>query len=523
MFAVPDHSDIAGQILLLCPTGRDGPVTQKVLASAGLTARVCQNVDELCAAMSDMNSTGAAVIAEEAIARPEVQSKVQQVLAGQPVWSDLPLVVLTARDATAKLTASLAASFQPRANVTFLERPLRVLTLVSMLRAALRARRRQFQVRDLLCHTQEQVGQRDRFLALLGHELRNPLAAIRTAAEVLDNIRSDDETIAAEQREVIVRQTKNLAHLVDDLLDVARITAGKITLNRRPLDIVKLVSQSVSSIKLALRPLKQRILFDLPPEPLYVHGDPVRLEQVVSNLVSNAVKYTHEEGTISVKVARHDECAVVEVCDDGIGIPTETLGHIFEPFYRVDTPQARTRAGLGLGLAVVRGLVELHCGDITAGSDGPGCGSKFVVRLPAVAAPAKAPRETDHKPEPPQRRSVLIVEDAADSRRAMATLLRLWGHFVEAAEDGPDGVRVALERRPQVALVDIGLPGFDGYEVARQIRSTLGTSIQLIALTGYGQAEDRKKAMDAGFDKHLVKPVDPRILAKVLTGNGEAT
>src|SRR5688572_25530463 len=326
-------------ILLLCPTGRDGPVTHKVLAGAGLESRICDDADDLCGALADGAKVGAAVIAEEALVRPQILNKVLAALAGQPVWSDLPLIVLAARAATGKLTNSLASSLQPRANVTFLERPLRVLTLVSTLRAALRARRRQFQVRELLDHTQEQVGQRDRFLALLGHELRNPLAAIRTAAEVLDNVRSDDETIAAEQREMIVRQTGNLAHLVDDLLDVARITAGKITLNKRTLDLTHLVTQSVSSTKLALRPLKQRVLVEAPAGPVYVEGDPVRLEQVVSNLLSNAVKYTHEEGTITVRVERSDDRAVIDVCDDGIGMPRETLRQIFEPFYRVDSPQ----------------------------------------------------------------------------------------------------------------------------------------------------------------------------------------
>jgi CheY-like chemotaxis protein len=309
---------------------------------------------------------------------------------------------------------------------------------------------------------------------------------------------------------------------VDDLLDVARITAGKITLNKRTLDLTLLVTQSVSSTKLALGPLKQRVLVEAPAGPVYVEGDPVRLEQVVSNLLSNAVKYTHEEGTITVRVGRVDDRAVIEVCDDGIGIPIQTLRQIFEPFYRVDSPQSQSRAGLGLGLAVVRGLVELHGGEIFVNSDGPGCGSRFVVRLPAAAAPAQPPETRERRPVPAGRRSVLVVEDAADSRRAMATLLKLWGHRVEAAEDGPGGVRLAVERRPEIALVDIGLPGFDGYEVARQIRSTLGHGIQLVALTGYGQAEDRKKAFEAGFDRHLVKPVDPRTLAEVLTGHGKA-
>ena len=512
------------EILLLCPTGRDGPLTQKVLEGAGLVGRLCGNLRELCEALGADGAIGAVVIAEEALAPAGALTRLLEVLRRQPVWSDLPLIILTSGSGVAppKATERLAELLQPAGNVTFLERPLRVLTLVSTLRAALRARRRQHQVRDLLAHTREQVRQRDQFLALLGHELRNPLAAIRTAVEVLDNIRSDDETIAADQRQVIVRQTGNLAHLVDDLLDVARITAGKITLSRRTLDAGDLVRQSVSSIRMATRPLRQRLTVELPAEPVHINGDPVRLEQVITNLVGNAIKYTPDDGSVVVRLERQGGEAVIEVVDNGIGVSPETLVHIFEPFYRVDSEQARLRGGLGLGLAVVRGLVDLHGGEIAAHSDGVGRGSRFVVRLPVVGAPAAAVEDRDDgngKATPAQQRSVLIVEDAADARKAMATLLKLWGHDVDSAEDGNDGVRRAVEWRPDVALVDIGLPGIDGYEVARQIRTLLGNEIHLVALTGYGQADDKRRALEAGFDRHLVKPVDPRTLAEVLSGN----
>jgi signal transduction histidine kinase/ActR/RegA family two-component response regulator len=512
------------QILLLCPTGRDGPLTQNVLEGAGLSARLCGDLKELCDAVGADGEPGAAVIAEEALAPGDALDRMLDVLRRQPVWSDLPLIILTSGsgNGSPRSTDRLAAQLQPAGNVTFLERPLRVLTLVSTVRTALRARRRQYQVRDLLAHTHEQVRQRDQFLALLGHELRNPLAAIRTAVEVLDNIRSDDETIAVDQRGVIVRQTGNLAHLVDDLLDVARITAGKITLSKQTVDAAELVRHSVSSIRMATKPLRHKLELELSEQPIHIKVDPVRVEQVITNLVGNAIKYTPEDGSIVVRLERQDHQAVIEVRDDGIGIPAETLEHIFEPFYRVDSEQARQRAGLGLGLAVVRGLVDLHGGSITAQSDGPGRGSRFVVRLPVSSAPARARDGEDHRPQlEREQRSVLIVEDAADARKAMATLLKLWGHRVDAAEDGNDGVRRAIEWRPDVALVDIGLPGIDGYEVARQIRALLGDRIHLIALTGYGQAEDKRKALEAGFDRHLVKPVDPRTLAEVLSGNGK--
>jgi signal transduction histidine kinase/ActR/RegA family two-component response regulator len=524
-----NHADGERLSLVLCPTARDGPVTRKVLENAGLRSRLCADISELCEAIAGEESAGAAVIAEEALVPGDGLTCLMEVLRKQPVWSDLPLVVLTSGPASVRVTEKLVARLGSSWNVTFLERPLRVLTLVSTLRTALRARRHQHQVRELLAHTQEQVRQRDRFLALLGHELRNPLAAIRTAVEVLENVRADDESIASEQRQVIVRQTGNLAHLVDDLLDVARITAGKITLNRRTIDLAELVRQSVSSMRMAMRPLKQQLTLSLPRHPVYVNADAVRIEQVITNLVGNAIKYTQEDGLVAVEVEAPSGLggpAVIRVRDDGIGMPPETLAHIFEPFYRVDSPEARQRGGLGLGLAVVCGVVELHGGSVRAYSEGPGLGSRFEVRLPVVAAPSEVERggaPAHKRPAPGEQRSVLVVEDAADARRAMTTLLKLWGHRVESAEDGHDGVRRAVEGRPQIALVDIGLPGIDGYEVARQIRLLMGRDIRLIALTGYGQAEDRKRAMEAGFDRHLVKPVDPRTLAEVLAGNGEAS
>ncbi len=511
------------RVIVLAPTGRDGPVIEKVLGDASIPVTLTASLDDLCRAVDGF--PGAAIVAEEALTNAALPT-FTQALARQPVWSDLPLIVLTGGGSTTRYSHRIATELQVIGNVTLLERPLRVLTLVSAVRAALRARRRQHQVRDLVQQTQEQVRQRDQFLALLGHELRNPLAAIRTSVEVMRTVDTDLHPVCAEHRDIIARQTSHLALLVDDLLDVARITAGKITLDRQPTRLADVVRNSVNTLRLAIRPLTQSIVIEHLDESLHASGDVVRLEQIVTNLVGNAIKYSPPDGRVGISLrpapatpandgdGAGAAAAVITVSDDGIGIPDQMLGHIFEPFVRVDGPQTRLRSGLGMGLAIVRGLAELHGGSVAVASDGPGRGSTFTVRLPTCPAPASVKRAAAKGDRP--SRSVLIVEDGDDARRSMLTLLRLWGHKAQAAHDGPTGVQRALEVRPEIALVDIGLPGLDGYEVARQIRTLLGDRIHLIALTGYGQQEDRQKAFEAGFDRHLVKPVDPKLLADVL-------
>lgn len=500
-------------VLILAPTGRDGVMIRDVLRGAGVEGIICPDLSQACACLEQPR--GAMIIAEEALL-PGNLSCLFDALKRQPVWSDIPLIFLRAAPAKYRESEHLATQMMSSANVTMLERPLHILTLVSAVQSALRARRRQYQVKDLLQQTQEQVRQRDHFLALLGHELRNPLAAIRTAVEVLCGQGAVNDT-ATEQHGIIQRQSATLARLVDDLLDVARITAGKITLELSPVRMVDVLRNAIAMLRSAIRPLTQQITLVEADDGAYVHGDPVRLEQVATNLIGNAIKYSPADGRIDIRLFARDGRVVLEVADTGIGIPPEMLPLIFEPFVRVDSEQSRLRGGLGLGLAVVRGLVELHGGTIQARSTGVGRGSGFTISLPQVSAPVggTAQEKNGHART---GRSVLVIEDGDDTRQAMLALLKMWGHRAQGAVDGPSGVKRAVEARPEVALVDIGLPGLDGYEVARQLRALLGSSIQLVALTGYGQADDKRKAAEAGFDRHLVKPVDPRLLEEVLSG-----
>ncbi len=353
---------------------------------------------------------------------------------------------------------------------------------------------------------------KDEFMATLSHELRNPLAAIANAAAVLD-YRGGQNEAEVRLRQIIHRQTRHLARLVDDLLDVARVTAGKVTLDRQSLELADVVSTCVRALRDGPRGREHRLT--VRTEPVTVSADPTRIEQVITNLVENALKYTPVGGTIDVELFRDGDDAVVRVTDTGAGIPSEMLPRIFELFAQGAQTLDRSLGGLGIGLTLSRRLVELHGGTIDAFSEGPNRGAQFVVRLPVNAshpvAPALPPRGRVRV------RNVLIIEDNDDARETLRLLLESLGHQVSDAGDGRDGVALALRTRPDVVLVDLGLPGIDGYQVARSIRASgLGQAVRLIAVTGYGQTEDRERSAEAGFDAHLVKPVSPAALSGVL-------
>jgi PAS domain S-box-containing protein len=354
---------------------------------------------------------------------------------------------------------------------------------------------------------------KDRFLAMLGHELRNPLGAISNAAQVL-GLAGDAGPLVARAQGIISRQAQQLGRLVDDLLDVSRVTSGKVTLDRRPLELAELVRRAVALLGVLGDGRSRRLAVEA--EEVWVEGDAARLEQVVVNLLENAVKYTPADGEITVRVARDGEAAVLTVRDTGVGIPADLAPRIFDLFVQGDHSLDRRKGGLGIGLTLVRSLVELHGGTVAATSGGDGHGSTFTVRLPVIPSPAASGIRAAALPAIPARR-VLVIEDNADSRLSLRELIRQLGHDVHEAADGVTGVASALDLAPDLTLVDIGLPGLDGYEVARQLRShPIGRTLRLVALTGYGLPEDRERALAAGFDLHLVKPIDPVNLATLL-------
>lgn len=365
---------------------------------------------------------------------------------------------------------------------------------------------------------------KDEFLAMLAHELRNPLAPIRNAAQVmkLAGPTQPDQQWACE---VIERQTQHLTRLVDDLMDVSRITSGKVALRREPLELSTIINRVVETSRLLIDARRQHLTVTLPPElaePTRVEGDLTRLTQVVSNLLNNAAKYTDEGGHIELTAAEENGEAVIRVRDDGIGMPVELLPHVFSLFTQADRSLDRSQGGLGIGLTLVRNIVEMHGGRVAARSEGPGRGSEFIVRLPALRIADSGLRIEEDSAIPqstigaPHLR-VLVVEDNVDSAEMMAFMLKLGGHEVRMALDGPSSLEAACAFLPQVVLCDIGLPGMNGYEVAARLRQQPEfKQTRLIALTGYGQEEARHRSKEAGFDYHLVKPIEPDALDALL-------
>jgi signal transduction histidine kinase len=358
---------------------------------------------------------------------------------------------------------------------------------------------------------------KDEFLAMLGHELRNPLSAISNAATLLGmkNIGADS---AQRARAIISRQCQHLSHIVDDLLDLGRVMSGKILLEKRPLELSALLESCLDTLNASGRTEAHTVRARA--EPAWVHADPTRVEQIITNLLDNALKYTPSGGKITIETRVEDQQVVLEVRDSGIGISAELLPHVFDVFVQGESSLDRAQGGMGIGLALVRQLVSLHDGTIAAASEGAGAGSTFTVRLPAIAAgqddtAAQVPRAAQAAPA---NCSALIIEDNADGRDMMAMLLASFGARVLKAMDGPEGLLLAQDSQPDIALVDIGLPGMDGYEVARKMRADARTRhIRLVALTGYGLQEDRERALQAGFDLHLVKPVQTDALLQAIT------
>lgn len=359
---------------------------------------------------------------------------------------------------------------------------------------------------------------KDEFLALLGHELRNPLAPIRNAIHVLERPILDQET-ANWARDMLHRQLAHLTRLIDDLLDVSRITRGKVLLRRQQLDLTDAVRKSVETTASAATARRLTLTASSLEGPAWIDADPARLEQILSNLLTNAVKYTEPGGSITVSLAIEGDEGVVRIRDTGVGIGPDLLPKVFDLFVQADRSLAHSQGGLGIGLAMVRHFVDLHGGTVTASSDGLGLGSEFTVRLPLSCAGVGTAELFGPNliSEPTRSAEVLVVDDNVDAAESLALLLRVTGHQVRVCHDGLKALAMVEESFPDVAVLDIGLPGLDGYSVARQLRQRAeGRTLLLVALTGYGQEEDRRRAMQAGFDHHLTKPVDPETLVRLV-------
>lgn len=495
----------SARVLICAPVRRDVELLSKLLRTAGLRSDECPDLDTLGQRLR--NDALALLVAEEALV-PDLVQVVRSFIEDQPFWSDFPIVVFAGPD-TERHYLDRLNDFGPRANVTLVDRPVRMKSVVSIMQSVARARTRQFEIRDLLAKLEDRIAERDRFLAILGHELRNPLAAIVLASQM-----DDPETgmLDAEHAERIERQAQHLASLVDDLLDLSRITTGKIVLKRTVFDLTSVIAECVKSMEADAERRGIGLSFRPAKEPLAVHADELRVEQIISNLVTNALKYTRQGGHVEVRTERRGEQAAIVVSDSGVGIARERLDTIFELFSQAENAIGRSQGGMGIGLNIVRTLASMHGGRVEVKSDGIDKGSTFTVTLPlsserAMAAPrpVKPNAEGDVALVPSRR--IVIVDDNADIRDLLQIKLKKLGHAVETAADGHAGLERISDTRPDIAIIDIGMPGMDGYEVAKRVRAILEDGILLIALTGFGQADDRERAAAAGFDEHLTKPI----------------
>ena len=538
-----------GRVLLLTPTGRDADLTGRYLSGAGIPVEVCAGMEELCEKCRE--GAGAALIAEEALT-PEDSHLLLDTLDRQPAWSDFPLVVLTAGGDAAAGDAGALRSLGDAVNVTLVERPTRVITVLSAVRSALRARRRQYEVRAHLAA--ERLAQEERahlleeavaaraeaesvnrakdvFLATLSHELRTPLTAILGWARVLRDAGMDTET-AWHGLDVIERNAEAQHQLIRDLLDVSRIISGKLQLKTRQVGLAPIVEAALDSVRQAADAKAIRLGAEYDDETDLVTGDPDRLQQVVWNLLSNAIKFTPKGGEVDVRVERDGSDVRVRVSDTGQGIAPEFLPHVFERFRQQDGSTTREHGGLGLGLAIVRHLIEQHGGSVLAESGGAQRGATFTINLPiaAVKAPPDEPEAAGPAPSNPPRGEgppalagvrVLVVDDQPDARELLTLVLGRAGAEVSSAASAAEALELFEREEPDVLISDIGMPVTDGYEFVGRVRD-LGARrarrTPSVALTAYASAEDQRRAREAGFDAHIPKPVEPAELVSVIAG-----
>ncbi|MET0283362.1 MAG: ATP-binding protein [Polyangiales bacterium] len=499
-------SELEERFLILAPTGRDAALTASLLAKAGLRCEVLGTLSELCQSY-ERDGAAALMIAEEVFAQ-QSSRPLTELLARQSAWSDLPILIFTS---TARIDGARPTAGQLLAqlgNVTFLDRPLRPVTMLSAAQSALRARLRQYAAREEIKAQHRAVRERDQFLAMLGHELRNPLSAITMALNL------DRDGSGSKYKEIMRRQLSHLGRLVDDLLDVSRVTSGKIVLRKERVDLGMLVQRCMASMGPAFA--QHRTQLQLAEPSHWIAGDHVRLEQVVNNLLQNAIKYTPAGGRILVSLDAEDDDVVLRVRDSGVGIAEDMLGRVFDLFTQAESSLDRAKGGMGIGLTLVRTLVELHGGHVKVASAGLNQGTLFTVRVPRLLERPSSVTQENTAKIVTRRHDLVLIEDNDDSRELLGLLLSEHGHRVRAAADGLAGVQLALDAQPDVMLVDIGLPGLDGYGVARRVREAYGSAPYLVALTGYGQPEDRRRALEAGFDEHLTKPVDMKVLHGLL-------
>lgn len=507
-----DSNTFENRVLVFMPTGRDGGLVCSTLENAGIVAQACRDVSDLKEKIT--SGAGAVLMAEEALADGNIEA-LADVFNQQPIWSDLPIVLFAINGQNAE---NLLETIGTRFNATIVERPIRITMLISAVRGALRARQKQYQTRDLLNQLKEADHQKDLFLATLSHELRTPLNSILGWIQLL---RSGSQQIDhSHGLDVIERNAKAQTEMISDILFVSRVITGKLTLNLENVDLIPIVKSAIDVVRPSVeaKRIELNASFDL--KICKIDADPDRLQQVFLNLLSNAVKFTPSGGQIDVRVINKIQEIEIEISDSGQGIKSEFLPFVFERFRQADNSYTRQVGGLGLGLAIVRHLVELHGGNVSVKSDGDNQGATFSVSLPAPAQadfPASIKdnmRETGERSENEKAFdgiSVLLVEDDADSREMLQVMFAQQNIKINAVDSAAKALEAIEQYKPDVLISDVGLPGEDGYELIRKVRQLSpeqGGNTPAIALTGYTSLQDRQNALEVGFQEHLAKPVD---------------
>ena len=514
-----DGSPDAARVLIFAPIGRDANLTVDLLSRAGITCQICHSMNDVCIELA--RAAGAILLTEEALSDPRLDD-LAEALTAQPPWSDISILLFAGSDRSEASLRTLH-KLEVLRNVTLLDRPIRTAAVVSTVRAALRGRQRQYELRDTLVALQrarieaEHANRlKDEFLATVSHELRTPLNAILGWVAMLRQARFEPTRVAS-ILEIIERNAKAQAQLIADVLDISRMITGRVKLELTPVSLARVISDAVDSIRPGTVARGIDLHLDVEEGPV-ANADPDRLQQVVWNLLSNACKFTPEGGRIDIILRADRSRASITVSDTGVGISPEFMPYVFDRFRQAEQGFTRSHGGLGLGLAIVKHLVEMHGGEVTATSAGPGKGATFEVRLPlarAITRPHRDQRQTGspeiHKVDLSDR-TVLVVDDDETTRELMVTLLEQSGAHVHAV----GSVRDALEQFnldiPEIVLADIGMPEEDGLSMIRRIRQRAparGGLVRAIAVSAYARPEDRQAALAAGYDDFLAKPVMP--------------
>ncbi|HEY9199043.1 MAG TPA: hybrid sensor histidine kinase/response regulator [Gammaproteobacteria bacterium] len=499
-------------MLVLSPLRRDLVLTTDVLTRAGFQSEGFADAGALVDALAQ-GGAGMLLVAAEALSERAAVSRLMHLLDNQPAWSDLPVSIITQSRIADPYELSALRELEHLHSVTFLDRPVRIAALVSIARAALQARGRQYQVHALLTAAEDDVRRRDEFLAMLSHELRNPLSAISNAVNVM-HLQPDRSARAVRMLE---RQVDHLTRMVDDLLDVARITSGKVELQKARINLNQILSDAVETVVPYIEEQRHHLDVVHSLEDLYIEGDSARLTQIVANLLHNASKYTEPGGYIRVCLEKDGDEAVLRVRDSGIGLDPTQHERMFDLFVQGKCALDRSQGGLGVGLTIVRRLVRMHGGDVTAASEGPGKGSEFRVRLPLMSDMGAVVAAADGGARMNESCRVLVVDDNPEVADGLALLLEALGHEVRTLYRGRDAPGYARDYRPQVVFLDLGMPDMDGFAVARALQTLpRRAEMTVVATTGYGDDETVVKSRSSGFDRHLLKPARLQALQEIL-------